>query len=37
MAYDRRSVSKESVEERIKRTGPGSQPVAKKPSMDVYY
>ena len=37
MAYDRRSVSTEAVKERIKRTGPGSQPLAAKPSMDVYY
>jgi len=37
MAYDRRSVSKEAVSERIKRTGPGSQLVAAKPSTDVYY
>ena len=37
MAYDRRSVSKEAVEERIKRTGPGSRPLTEKPSMDVHY
>ena len=31
MAYDRRSVSKEAVEARIKRTGPGSSLPVEKP------